>query len=99
MKRTVTEIIILVVLIVIISIVRYVRWENEYQDQIDKINYSKELKEKEQQLKDLRAATKKTCDEDLEYIHEQAVYVRATYEQVDNEIANDLGLVEQSQLQ
>lgn len=96
MKFRLKDILLFMFVFTWLFILAWLIWSNitfaEWQEIVNKKSYIEKMRIQEQQIKALWEEENAKCNENLEYYHSQAVYLRATIEQEEANLSNMLGL-------
>ena len=96
MKFRLKDILLFMFVFTWLFILAWLIWNNitfaEWQEIVNKKSYIEKMRIQEQQIKALWEEENAKCNENLEYYHSQAVYIRATIEQEEANLSNMLGL-------
>ena len=96
MKFRLKDILLFMFVFAWLFILAWLIWSNitfaEWQEIVNKKSYIEKMRIQEQQIKALWEEENAKCNENLEYYHSQAVYLRATIEQEEANLSNMLGL-------
>lgn len=93
------EKILYIIVIILLCGFAYLIWCNitfaESKEIMNKKSYIEKMRIQEQQIQQLWEEENAKCNENLEYYHSQAVYLRATIEQEEANLTEMLGLTKQ----
>ena len=93
------EKILYIIVIILLCGFAYLIWCNitfaESKEIMSKKSYIENMKVQEQQIKALWEEENAKCEENLDYYHSQAIYLRATIEQEEANLTEMLGLTKQ----
>lgn len=96
MKFRLKDILLFMFVFTWLFILAWLIWSNitfaEWQEIVNKKSYIEKMRIQEQQIQQLWEEENAKCNENLEYYHSQAVYLRATIEQEEVNLSNMLGL-------
>jgi len=96
MKFRLKDILLFMFVFTWLFILAWLIWSNitfaEWQEIVNKKSYIEKMRIQEEQMKALWEEENAKCNENLEYYHSQAVYIRATIEQEEANLSNMLGL-------
>jgi len=96
MKFRLKDILLFMFVFTWLFILAWLIWNNitfaEWQEIVNKKSYIEKMRIQEQQIQQLWEEENAKCNENLEYYHSQAVYLRATIEQEEANLSNMLGL-------